>query len=168
MVEPAYQELLKSDIPHVSQDGVHVAVIAGESYGARVSVFFPCMSTSLSSSSALSLYLHSSTLILISSLLSLKKYKESTAIIIVLCPQSPVRTRTPTMYLDFKLDIGATMTQPVAEGWNGFIYVLKGEGKFGGGDSWTESDAHHTLVLGQGDHIQAKNTVSIRVIAILD
>lgn len=38
MVEPAYQELLKSDIPHVSKDGVHVAVIAGQSYGANVSV----------------------------------------------------------------------------------------------------------------------------------
>ena len=37
MVEPAYQELLKSDIPHVSKDGVHVAVIAGQSYGASVS-----------------------------------------------------------------------------------------------------------------------------------
>lgn len=38
MVEPAYQELLNSDIPHVSKDGVHVAVIAGQSYGASVSV----------------------------------------------------------------------------------------------------------------------------------
>lgn len=38
MVEPAYQELLKSDVPHVSKDGVHVAVIAGESYGASVSI----------------------------------------------------------------------------------------------------------------------------------
>ena len=75
--------------------------------------------------------------------------------------QSPVRTRTPTMYLDFKLDPGATMTQPVTEGWNGFIYVLKGVGKFGGGESWTESDAHHTLVLGPGDHVQAENTVSL-------
>ena len=39
MVEPAYQELLKSDIPHVSKDGVHVAVIAGQSYGTSVSVY---------------------------------------------------------------------------------------------------------------------------------
>lgn len=115
MVEPAYQELLKSDIPHVSKDGVHVAVIAGQSYGAS----------------------------------------------------SPVRTRTPTMYLDFKLDPGATMSQPVTKGWNGFIYVLKGVGKFGGGDSWTESDAHHTLVLGPGDHIQATNTGSTQLHFVL-
>ena len=38
MVEPAYQELPKSDIPHVSEGGVHVAVIAGQSYGASVSL----------------------------------------------------------------------------------------------------------------------------------
>ena len=38
MVEPAYQELLKSDIPHVNEGGVHVAVIAGQSYGASVSI----------------------------------------------------------------------------------------------------------------------------------
>ena len=37
MVEPKYQELLKSDIPTVSKDGVHVVVIAGESMGASVS-----------------------------------------------------------------------------------------------------------------------------------
>ena len=37
MVEPRYQELLKSDIPTVSKDGVHVVVIAGESMGASVS-----------------------------------------------------------------------------------------------------------------------------------
>ena len=65
------------------------------------------------------------------------------------------------MYLDFKLDPGAAMIQPVTEGWNGFIYVLKGAGQFGGEDSWTESDAHNTLVLGPGDHVQAKNTVSL-------
>ena len=37
MVDPQYQELLKKDIPHVSKDGVHVAVIAGSSYRASVS-----------------------------------------------------------------------------------------------------------------------------------
>lgn len=37
MVEPRYQELLEEAIPHVSRDGVRVAVIAGDSYGASVS-----------------------------------------------------------------------------------------------------------------------------------
>ena len=37
MVEPAYQELVSKDIPHVTKDGVHVIVIAGEALGASVS-----------------------------------------------------------------------------------------------------------------------------------
>jgi redox-sensitive bicupin YhaK (pirin superfamily) len=57
--------------------------------------------------------------------------------------KSPVYTRTPTMYLDFKLAPGATLKQPVPEGWNGFAYVLEGEGVFGG----VRGPAHHTLVL---------------------
>ena len=40
MVEPQYQELLNKDIPHVSKDGVHVVIIAGESLGASVSIRF--------------------------------------------------------------------------------------------------------------------------------
>ena len=36
MVEPQYQELLSKDVPHVSKDGVHVAVIAGEAFGTSV------------------------------------------------------------------------------------------------------------------------------------
>ena len=63
------------------------------------------------------------------------------------------------MYLDFKLDPVAAMTQPVPEGWTAFAYVLKGKGEFGGDGSWTGSDAHHTLVFGKGDHVEAKNTV---------
>ena len=37
MIEPAYQELEAKDIPHVTKDGVHVTVIAGESLGTSVS-----------------------------------------------------------------------------------------------------------------------------------
>ena len=70
-----------------------------------------------------------------------------------------MRTRTPTIYLDFKLDPGTIMTQSITEGWTSFIYTISGHGDFGGEDNWTTSEAHHTLVLGLGDHVQAKNTV---------
>ncbi len=43
MVDPQYQELLKADIPNVSKDGVHVAVIAGEALGTSVSCCLPSM-----------------------------------------------------------------------------------------------------------------------------
>lgn len=41
LAEPRYQELLKKDVPHASKDGVHVAVIAGESLGVSVSLWLP-------------------------------------------------------------------------------------------------------------------------------
>ena len=47
-----------------------------------------------------------------------------------------------------------------SSGWNGFVYVLKGRGKFGGPEQWTESTSHHILVLGPGDYIRIKNEVS--------
>ncbi|MQL82464.1 hypothetical protein Taro_014933 [Colocasia esculenta] len=70
--------------------------------------------------------------------------------------KSPVYTRTPTMYLDLSLDPGAQVHQRVPEGWNAFIYVLEGEGVFGGAES-SPVAAHHTLVLGAGDGLSAWN-----------
>lgn len=45
--------------------------------------------------------------------------------------QSPVYTRTPTMYLDFKLDAGAVVEQPVPQGWTVFVYIMTGKADFG-------------------------------------
>ena len=38
------------------------------------------------------------------------------------------------MFLDFKLDPGASFSQPVPKGWSAFIYTLAGEGEFGSFD----------------------------------
>lgn len=57
--------------------------------------------------------------------------------------KSPVYTRTPTMYLDFDMEGGSTLNQPIPTGWNGFVYVLTGSAKFNG----KVGEAHHTLVL---------------------
>lgn len=57
--------------------------------------------------------------------------------------KSPVYTRTPTLYLDFDMEAGSTLHQPVPAGWNGFVYVLTGQADFNG----TLGKAHHTLVL---------------------
>ena len=40
-------------------------------------------------------------------------------------------TRTPTMFLDFKLDPGANLEQAVPLGWTAFVYILAGHAKFG-------------------------------------
>lgn len=100
-VEPAYQELLSSEIPKAEKDGVSVAVIAGEALGVS----------------------------------------------------SPVFTRTPSMYLDFTLQPGASVQQHVPEGWNGFAYTLSGTAVFDA----VESGPHHTLQLGPGDSIKVEN-----------
>lgn len=69
---------------------------------------------------------------------------------------SPVYTRTPTMYLDFTMQPGATLHQAVPEGWNGFVYTLKGQGTFGT-ESAESVGAHYTLELGPGDGLSAWN-----------
>ncbi|XP_065268475.1 pirin isoform X3 [Emys orbicularis] len=40
--------------------------------------------------------------------------------------KSKIYTRTPTLYLDFKLEKGAKHIQPVPKGWTSFIYMLSG------------------------------------------
>ncbi|CAH1778444.1 unnamed protein product [Owenia fusiformis] len=72
--------------------------------------------------------------------------------------KSPVYTRTPTMYLDFTLQKGSTLSQAIPEGWTAFIYVLRGKALFGPSSSATEGNAHHTLVLGDaGSSINVEN-----------
>ena len=73
--------------------------------------------------------------------------------------RSPVYTRTPTMYLDFTLQPGAHLWQPIPESYNSFIYIIEGEGVFGLSNSSLDS-AHHCLVLGPGDGLMAWNKSS--------
>ena len=45
--------------------------------------------------------------------------------------QSPIRTLTPTHYLDFRVEPGAKWTQPTPDGWTVFAYTLSGRINFG-------------------------------------
>ncbi len=73
---------------------------------------------------------------------------------------SSVYTRTPMMYLDFKLDPGTSFSQQVPKDWNAFIVILNGSGLFG--SSKTRGNAHHTLVFSKEgrDMIEFKNDQS--------
>lgn len=73
--------------------------------------------------------------------------------------QSPVYTRTPTMYLDFTLQPRAHLSQPIPESYNSFVYIVEGEGVFGLRNSSLVS-AHHCLVLGPGDGLIVWNQSS--------
>ena len=46
---------------------------------------------------------------------------------------SPVRTRTPTYYLDFELEPGTSHSQRIPKGWTTFAYTLDGKTVFEGG-----------------------------------
>jgi len=71
--------------------------------------------------------------------------------------KSPIYTRTPTMYLDFKLEPNSEYTQEVPADWNAFIFVLDGEGHFGDKAKENKSQTHYTLILSKGDRIRFAN-----------
>jgi len=45
--------------------------------------------------------------------------------------RAAIATRTPILYLHFRLEPGAQFEQPVPPGYNVFAYVLEGQGRFG-------------------------------------
>ena len=62
--------------------------------------------------------------------------------------KSPVRTRTPTYYLDFHLEPNSKrFAQEIPEDWTTFAYTLKGKIKFLGEDKDKVIEAHHTVVF---------------------
>lgn len=73
--------------------------------------------------------------------------------------QSTIYTRTPTMYLDFKIEANCSFKQVVPIGWTAFIYILSGEAHFGsaGSSNCKLGTAHYTLVLSDGEFIEINN-----------
>ncbi|KAL8617108.1 hypothetical protein ACOMHN_014278 [Nucella lapillus] len=66
--------------------------------------------------------------------------------------KSKVYTRTPTTYLDFKMEKSSHLTQPIPDGWNCFVYVLRGRAFFGPEGNEVLGEAHHVLTLKQDGH----------------
>ena len=70
---------------------------------------------------------------------------------------SPVRTRTPTYYLDFTLVAGSTLNQEIPPGWTTLVYTLRGKIKIGGEDLTVEP--HHTVLFTRdGEVVQVENS----------
>ncbi|KAJ8397988.1 hypothetical protein AAFF_G00433350 [Aldrovandia affinis] len=74
--------------------------------------------------------------------------------------KSKVYTRTPTIYLDFKLEQGATHIQPVPLGWTTIIYTLSGSVHVGPDDDQKRIEPHHTVAFNDGDHVKVENKTS--------
>jgi redox-sensitive bicupin YhaK (pirin superfamily) len=62
--------------------------------------------------------------------------------------QSPVFTKTPIMYLDFKIGANSALTPLLPPTYNAFIYILSGCARFG--EDSRVHEAHHSLILSQG------------------
>ncbi|XP_028759610.1 pirin-like protein [Neltuma alba] len=73
--------------------------------------------------------------------------------------QSEVYTRTPAMFLDFKLNPQTQMHQNIPETWNSFAYVLEGEGVFGSPSS-SPIGPCNVVFLGPGDGVSVWNKSS--------
>ncbi|XP_056268738.1 pirin isoform X2 [Pseudoliparis swirei] len=71
--------------------------------------------------------------------------------------KSKVYTRTPTLYLDFRLQTDSLHVQPVPSGWTAFIYTLSGSIHVGPDEQLQKVEPHHTVVLGDGDSVKVEN-----------
>ncbi|MGH0145529.1 UNVERIFIED_CONTAM: hypothetical protein FKN15_043187 [Acipenser sinensis] len=109
MVAPQYQELKSKEIPKPSKGGVTVAVISGEALGVKLWV-------NLRSSEKMVAPQYQE----LKSKEIPKPSKGGVTVAVIsgeaLGVKSKVYTRTPTMYLDFKLEKGAKHVQPVPIG----------------------------------------------------
>lgn len=72
--------------------------------------------------------------------------------------KSKVYTRTPTTYLDFKMEKNSHLSQPIPRTWNSFVYILQGGAFFGPEGNRVQGEAHQVLTLNQdGDCLEVFN-----------
>ena len=69
-----------------------------------------------------------------------------------------IETRTPIIYLHYKLKPGGSVTQKVSREYNAFAYVVDGQGLFGA-DSERASDGQMVLFAQDGAEVRIQNPV---------
>src|SRR2546426_2774592 len=83
---------------------------------------------------------------------------EGDAIVRVLVGEgSPVHLGTPALILDVELPEGGQFTTPVPAGFQGFVYVLEGEGAFGA--NLRRARPPQLVLLGPGEEFTVTDTV---------
>jgi redox-sensitive bicupin YhaK (pirin superfamily) len=81
-----------------------------------------------------------------------------------------IETRTPIIYLHYKIEPGGAATQQVPAAYNGFAYVVDGEGLFGA-EGERAGDGQMVLFAQDGDEVKienpadAKSTLEVLLIA---
>jgi redox-sensitive bicupin YhaK (pirin superfamily) len=81
-----------------------------------------------------------------------------------------IETRTPIIYLHFQIKPGGSIVQHVPRAYNGFAYVIEGEGTFGA-ENERAADGQAVLFAPDGDEVRienpadAKTTLEVLLIA---
>ena len=81
-----------------------------------------------------------------------------------------IETRTPIIYLHYRIEPGGAATQQVTTAYNAFAYVVEGEGLFGADDE-RAGDGQMVLFAQDGDEVRianpsdAKTTLEVLLIA---
>jgi redox-sensitive bicupin YhaK (pirin superfamily) len=67
-----------------------------------------------------------------------------------------IETRTPIIYLHYRIEPGGAATQPVPDAYNAFAYVVEGEGLFGA-EGERARDGQMVLFMRDGNEVRIEN-----------
>jgi redox-sensitive bicupin YhaK (pirin superfamily) len=73
-----------------------------------------------------------------------------------------IETRTPIIYLHYRIKAGGSVTQQVPGDYNAFAYVIDGEGRFGA-ESETATDGQMVLFARDGDNVKIENPADAKL-----
>jgi redox-sensitive bicupin YhaK (pirin superfamily) len=72
-----------------------------------------------------------------------------------------IETRTPIIYLHYRIEPGGAVTQPVPGAYNVFAYVVEGEGLFGA-EGERAGDGQMVLFAQDGDEVRIENAAGAK------
>ena len=75
--------------------------------------------------------------------------------------KAAIETRTPIIYLHYRLEPGGVATQQVPGAYNAFAYVVEGEGLFGA-DSERVQDGQMVLFAQDADEVRIENPANAK------
>ena len=72
-----------------------------------------------------------------------------------------IETRTPIIYLHYKIKPGGAITQPVPGAYNAFAYVVEGDGLFGS-EGERGADGQMVMFAQDGDEVRIENPSNVK------
>ena len=73
-----------------------------------------------------------------------------------------IETRTPIIYLHYRIKAGGAVTQQVPGNYNAFAYIIEGEGLFGA-EGERAADGQMVLLAQDGDEVRIENPTDAKV-----